>query len=94
MSFSLSSAHRAIAHPPCHLTARNPDNYCPDNERKQPEEINKRYKLVGDLIASIASGKTALPRGVVSVLYMYYNGWSTLAKEKWTVLLDYSVEDV
>jgi hypothetical protein len=77
---------------PVYFIRWNPDNYCSDNDRKQPEEIKKRHKLVGDLIASIAKGKTALPRGLVSVLYMYYNGWSTLAKEKWTVLLEYSTE--
>lgn len=77
---------------PVYFIRWNPDNYCSDNDRKQPEEIKKRHKLVGDLIASIAKGKTALPRGLVNVLYMYYNGWSTLAKEKWTVLLEYSTE--
>jgi hypothetical protein len=79
---------------PVYFIRWNPDNYCSDNDRKQPEEIKKRHKLVGDLIASIAKGKTALPPGLVSVLYMYYNGWSTLAKEKWTVLLEYSGDGV
>jgi hypothetical protein len=61
----------------------NPDDYSPDSDRKTPEEVTKRHKLVGDLIRDIQKDKHSLPQGLVSALYMYYDGWSSLA---WRVL--------
>lgn len=69
---------------PVYFLRWNPDNYSPDDQKKQPELITKRHKLVGDLIASITAGKTQMPTNtLVSALYLYYDGWTTLADEIW-----------
>ena len=72
---------------PVYFLRWNPDNYSPQDEKKQPEVIAKRHTLAGDLIASIIAGKTQVPTNtLVSALYLYYDGWSTLADETWASL--------
>jgi hypothetical protein len=66
----------------------NPDDYIPENINKQPEILKKRYKLVGDLIHSILKETTALPgNALVSVLYMYFDGWSSLQEQEWIKII-------
>ena len=76
---------------PVYFIRWNPDDYSPANSRKKPEDIKKRYKLVGDLIADIKENKATLPEALVSALYMYYDEWSSLAEEEWKVLTHYTV---
>ena len=64
----------------------NPDDYSPKSERKEPEALQKRYKLLGDYLLSIKNGKVVLPSALVSALYMYYDEWSSLAEEEWKTL--------
>jgi hypothetical protein len=71
----------------------NPDDYEPKG-RKKPEDIKKRYKLVGDLIADIITNKVTLPSALVSTLYMYYDDWSSLAEEEWKVITPYAINEV
>ena len=71
---------------PVYFIRWNPDDYSPESDRKNPEELSKRHKLVGDLIRDIKINKHSLPKGLVSVLYMYYDDWSSLAKAEWQVL--------
>jgi hypothetical protein len=69
---------------PVYFIRFNPDDYFPENVKKLPEPINKRYKLVGDLIDSILKRKTKLPKGnLVSALYLYYDDFSSLLSEQW-----------
>ena len=75
---------------PVYFIRWNPDEYLPENSKKDQENIKKRYKLVSDLIKSIKSNKTVLPKGLVSVLYMYYDGWNFLNDENWKVLIKLS----
>ena len=71
---------------PVYFIRWNPDDYSPENDRKYPEELATRHKLVGNVIRDIKKGKVALPSALVSVLYMYYDGWNALADEEWTIL--------
>jgi hypothetical protein len=71
---------------PVYFIRWNPDDYLPENEKKEPEIITKRYKLLGDLLDSIIKGKMILPIALVSVLYMYYDGWSSFAEEEWKII--------
>ena len=73
---------------PVYFIRWNPDDYSPESDRKSPEEIAKRHKLVGDLIRDIQKGKHTLPKALVSALYMYYDGWSSLSDSEWSVLTD------
>jgi hypothetical protein len=71
---------------PVYFIRWNPDNYSPESIRKNPEILAKRYKLCGDLIADIKKGKGALPVALVAAIYLYYDGWSSLAEAKWEIL--------
>jgi len=62
------------------------DDYCPYNDRKNPEIISNKYKLVGDLIRDIKNNKHKLPIGLVSVIYLYYDGWNSITDSKWKLL--------
>ena len=79
---------------PVYFIRWNPDDYSPSNSRKKPEDVKKRHKLVGDLIADIKEKKTTLPDALVSALYMYYDDWSSLAEEEWKVLTPYAKNEV
>lgn len=71
---------------PVYFIRWNPDNYSTQNDKKRPEIITKRYKILGDLINSIQIRKTLLPNALVSALYMYYDGWQSLSNEKWHII--------
>ena len=75
---------------PVYFIRWNPDDYRPEKSRKKPEDIKKRYKLVGDLLDDIKSNKVALPAALVSALYMYYDGWASLAEEEWKIMTPYA----
>ena len=71
---------------PLYFIRWNPDDYSPENDKKAPEELTKRYKLVGDLIRDIKKNKHSLPTALVSAIYMYYDGWTSLAETSWQIL--------
>jgi hypothetical protein len=71
---------------PVYFIRWNPDDYSPENHKKDPELLPKRYKLVGDLIQDIQNEKVILPTALVSAIYMYYDEWSSLAEESWKIL--------
>ena len=69
---------------PIYFIRWNPDDYSPESDRKEPEPIAKRHKLVGDLIREIKKQKMVLPSDtLVSAIYLYYDGWDKLATEPW-----------
>jgi putative hemolysin len=68
---------------PVYFLRWNPDEY---RSEKGMERLSNRHKLCGDLIADIQAGRTRLPVALVAALYLYYDGWSTLAEESWKVL--------
>ena len=76
---------------PVYFIRWNPDDYNPKNDNKNPEEISKRYKLVGNLITDIKVNKHKLPNALVSVLYMYYDEWDSLYNESWIILTSFEI---
>ena len=68
---------------PVYFLRWNPDEY---RSEKGLERLSNRHKLCGDLIADIQAGRTRLPVALVAALYLYYDGWSSLAEESWKVL--------
>jgi hypothetical protein len=76
---------------PVYFIRWNPDDYSPESNRKNPEELAKRYKLVGDLIRDIKKNKHVLPTALVSAIYLYYDGWDVLSTENWTVLSEFEI---
>ncbi len=75
---------------PVYFIRWNPDNYSPENNKKKSEILSKRHKLCGDLINDIKNNKINLPIALVSVIYLYYDGWSSLSDEKWKVILSFN----
>ena len=63
----------------------NPDNYISKNN-KIIENVNNRYKMLGDYIKKIKNNKILLPNNLLSVLYMYYDDWDGLNNEHWKVI--------
>lgn len=72
---------------PVYFIRFNPDDYSPLNFRKKIENINKRHKLCGDLINDIKDNRIKLPQSLVSVIYLYYDDWSSLEEEKWEICM-------
>jgi len=75
---------------PVYFIRFNPDDYEPDNPRKKQEDIKNRHKLVGDVISDIKNNRIELPPALVSAIYLYYDGWSSLADETWKVFTAFS----
>jgi hypothetical protein len=73
---------------PVYFIRWNPDDYNPSNDKKEPEILMKRHKLVADFIRDIQNGKVVLPTSLVSAIYLYYDEWDGLANETWKVLLE------
>ena len=71
---------------PVYFIRWNPDDYLAENEKKEPEILTKRYKLLGDFIDSILKRKITLPTALVSSFYMFYDGWNSLSDEKWNII--------
>ena len=69
---------------PVYFIRWNPDGY--STEKKEPQPIPKRYKLVADLLNDIKNNKYSLPVALVSAFYMYYDGWRSLKDEEWMIL--------
>ena len=71
---------------PVYFIRWNPDNYCPENNRKQCEDIKKRHKLAADMIKNIISKRIELPKALVSAIYLYYDGWNGIVNEEWKTI--------
>ena len=74
---------------PVYFIRWNPDDYSSDNSRKLPEPLSKRHKLCCDLINDIKFGKIKLPSALLSVIYLYYDGWNSMSEEKWQVITSF-----
>ena len=71
---------------PVYFIRWNPDDYSPENDKKIPEELTKRYKLARDLIRDIKKNKHHLPTALVSAFYLYFDGWTSLQETEWQIL--------
>jgi hypothetical protein len=79
---------------PVYFIRWNPDDYSPESDRKEPELLAKRHKLVGDLLRDIKKRKVKMPTdSLVSVIYLYYDGWDKLSVEPWRSVVALDVED-
>ena len=76
---------------PVYFLRWNPDLYAPGDSRA-PEPVARRHKLVADYLQQIEDGYVDLPTALVSVLYLYHDGWTTLADATWEILTPFSSE--
>lgn len=72
---------------PVYFIRWNPDKYKPKNDKKIQEKLSKRHKLCGDLIEDIKNSNIDLSKSLVSAIYLYYDGWSSIVDEKWQSLI-------
>ena len=80
---------QAFGGTPVYFIRWNPDDYLPENSKKEPDSLSKRYRTVAELIRDIEKGKYTLPISLVSAIYMYYDEWSCLLDEPWNVITPY-----
>jgi hypothetical protein len=73
---------------PVYFIRWNPDKYTLHSSKKRAEPLTKRYKLCADFITDIKENRTTLPKAFVSVIYLYYDNWSSLEEEKWIILTE------
>jgi hypothetical protein len=77
---------------PVYFIRWNPDDYTPASSHRQPEPIQKRYKLLAELIQAIKDNRYVLPKALVSVLYMYYDEWDDLNSATWNMITPFHSE--
>ena len=73
---------------PVYFIRWNPDNYT-SLDAKLPDPIAKRHKLLADFLSDIRDNVVNLPVALLSVIYLYYDGWSSLAESEWMVITQY-----
>ena len=76
---------------PIYFIRWNPDNY--KTEKKKQVPLNQRYTLLSELLIAIKSCKHVVPTGLVSVIYMFFDGWEgrvSMAESNWTTLLEFN----
>ena len=72
---------------PTYFIRWNPDAY--ESESKRIESVSDRQKTLADYIDCVFKEKIALPENLLSVCYMYYDGWSNLTEMNWIDILKY-----
>ena len=78
---------------PVYFIRWNPDKYFSGTQYIFEESVNKRHQLVGDFIEAILDGRCPLPKkALLSVIYMYFDGWTSLQDESWKGILFYHDE--
>jgi len=76
---------------PVYFIRWNPDEYDVEDNKICQEDIKKRHKLVADFITDIKDSRLILPKSFVSAIYMFFDGWTNLANEKWHTIADYEL---
>lgn len=71
---------------PVYFIRFNPDTYTPKRDALSEDNLTKRYKTCGDFIKDIKDQRMKLPIALLSVIYLYYNGWSGLHEEEWNII--------
>jgi len=71
---------------PVYFVRWNPDDYAPRDDRRLPEEVQKRRELLADFLRDIHEFRVKLPQALTSVIYLYFDDWAGLTNAKWSVL--------
>jgi len=75
---------------PVYFIRWNPDSYAPDVVTKKQEPVEKRHKIVCEYIRDIRRNKVALPSGLLSVIYMFHDGWHSISDSEWEIVTPYA----
>ena len=78
---------------PVYFIRWNPDDYRTkiditpsDYVYQKCETLHNRYKLLGNVIQDILQNRISPPHSLVSALYMYYDGWTSINDEEWHII--------
>lgn len=71
---------------PVYFIRFNPDEYITKNNSTVIESLLKRYKLCEAIIKDIYNNKIKLPYAFVSVIYLFYDGWTGISNENWKII--------
>jgi hypothetical protein len=71
---------------PVYFIRWNPDPYAPSVDTKKQEPIERRHKMLYNFLREIQRNAVPLPRSVLSVFYMFYDGWHSLNDAEWEVI--------
>lgn len=74
---------------PVYFIRWNPDNYIVA-DGKLPEPITKRHSTLAKFLREICDNHIQLPRALLSVFYMYYDGWTDLGSSEWNIITPYT----
>jgi hypothetical protein len=75
---------------PVYFIRWNPDPYAPGIDTKKQESVEKRHKIVCTYLRDIRRTIVTLPKGLLSVLYMFHDGWTSLNDVEWEVITPFS----
>lgn len=73
---------------PVYFIRWNPDNYTTMHSRL-PELIQKRYLTLAKYIDNVRMNLIQLPTALLSVCYMYYDGWDGVENMEWKTVLSF-----
>ena len=73
---------------PVYFIRWNPDNYVSPGERKL-DPVVKRHTVVANFLRDIRDNRIRLPSALLSVFYMYYDGWVGFDLARWEVITPY-----
>lgn len=74
---------------PVYFIRWNPDNYI-SADGKLPEPVAKRHSTVAKFLREICDNRLELPKALLSVFYMYYDGWTDLGSSEWNIITPYT----
>jgi hypothetical protein len=73
---------------PVYFIRWNPDNYASVDGR-EPESVARRHQRVAKFLCDIRDNRIELPVALLSVFYMYYDGWNGSHNESWHCITEF-----
>lgn len=73
---------------PVYFIRWNPDNYA-STDTRLPELVAKRHLTLTKYLHEIQLNKIELPKSLLSVCYMYYDGWIGIENMEWTTIMHF-----
>lgn len=71
---------------PVYFIRWNPDPYAPSVDTKKQEPVERRHKMLYNFLREIQRNLVPLPKALLSVFYMFYDGWHSLSESEWEVI--------
>jgi hypothetical protein len=79
---------------PVYFIRFNPDKYKPGNKKIGCEKILQRYKLLESVLNASLKRRIELPNALVSVLYLFFDGWNGYSEENWKIITEFEKDEI